>query len=64
MSDTLAVGDDTVHAVQNPLGHSALAVIHVYGGDLLGTARSIRTVPGYEEQPYDDTKVLGSRIRQ
>ena len=64
VSDTLAMGDDTVHAIRNPLGHSALAAIHVYGGDLLGTARSMWTVPGYEEQPYDDTKVLGSRIRR
>jgi predicted metal-dependent enzyme (double-stranded beta helix superfamily) len=65
VSDTLAMGDDTVHAIQNPLGKSALAAIHVYGGDLIGTARSMWTVPGYEEQPYDDTKVVGpGGIRQ
>ena len=64
VSDILAMGDDTVHAIRNPLGQSALAAIHVYGGDIVGTARSMWTVPGHEEQPYDDTKVLGSRMRQ
>ena len=64
VSETLAMGDDTIHAIQNPLDHSALAAIHVYGGDLLAMARSMWTVPGHEEQPYDETKVLGARIRQ
>ena len=63
-SDTLAMGDDTVHAVQNPSQHGSLAAIHVYGGDLIGAARSMWTVPGLEEQPYDDRHVLrGGRIR-
>ena len=26
--------------------------------------RSMWTVPGHEERPYDETKVLGARIRQ
>jgi predicted metal-dependent enzyme (double-stranded beta helix superfamily) len=64
VADTLAMGEETVHAIQNPLDHSALAAIHVYGGDLVGAARSMWTVPGYEEQPYDDTKVLGAPMRQ
>ena len=64
VSDTLAMGDDTIHAIENPLSHSALAAIHVYGGDLLGIDRSMWTVPGYDEQPYDDTKVLGAPMRQ
>lgn len=64
VSDTLAMGDDTIHAIQNPLGHSALAAIHAYGGDLVGTARSMWTVPAYDEQPYDDAKVLGAPMRQ
>lgn len=41
------------------LGHEALAAIHVYGGDLIAAERSMWTGPGYDEQPYDDTKVLG-----
>jgi predicted metal-dependent enzyme (double-stranded beta helix superfamily) len=55
----LAMGDDTIHAIRNPLDHSALAAIHVYGGDLIGAARSMWTRPSYDEQPYDDTKVVG-----
>jgi predicted metal-dependent enzyme (double-stranded beta helix superfamily) len=64
VSDTLVMGDDTIHAIQNPLEHSALAAVHVYGGDLIGATRSLWTVPGYEEQPYDDTKVLGAPMRR
>jgi predicted metal-dependent enzyme (double-stranded beta helix superfamily) len=57
-ADTLAMGDDTIHAICNPLSHSALAAIHVYGGDLVAAERSMWTRPD-DEQPYDDTKVLG-----
>jgi predicted metal-dependent enzyme (double-stranded beta helix superfamily) len=59
VSDTLAMGDDTIHAIRNPLEHRALAAIHVYGGDLIGADRSMWTRPGYDEQTYDDTKVVG-----
>lgn len=59
VSDTLLMGDNTIHAICNPLEHSALAAIHVYGGDLVGAERSMWTQPGYDEQPYDDTKVIG-----
>jgi predicted metal-dependent enzyme (double-stranded beta helix superfamily) len=59
VSDVLAMGDDTIHAVSNPLDHGALAAIHIYGGDLIGTKRSMWTQPGYNEQPYDDAKVVG-----
>jgi predicted metal-dependent enzyme (double-stranded beta helix superfamily) len=59
VSDTLAVGDDTIHAIRNPLERHALAAVHVYGGDLIGAARSMWTRPGYDEQPYVDTKVIG-----
>jgi predicted metal-dependent enzyme (double-stranded beta helix superfamily) len=64
VSDTLAMGAETIHAIENPLSGSSLAAIHVYGGDLIGAARSMWTVPGYDEQPYDDVKVIGARIRQ
>jgi predicted metal-dependent enzyme (double-stranded beta helix superfamily) len=60
VSETLAMGDSTIHAIRNPLDHSALAAIHVYGGDLIGAERSMWTRPGYDEQPYDDTVVIGS----
>jgi predicted metal-dependent enzyme (double-stranded beta helix superfamily) len=59
VSDTLAMGDDTIHAIHNPLDRSALAAIHVYGGDLIGAERSMWTRPNYDEEPYDETKVVG-----
>jgi predicted metal-dependent enzyme (double-stranded beta helix superfamily) len=59
VSDSLAMGDDTIHAIRNPLDHSALAAIHVYGGDLIGAERSMWTGLGYKEEPYDDTRVVG-----
>jgi predicted metal-dependent enzyme (double-stranded beta helix superfamily) len=59
VSDTLAMGDDTIHAIRNPLDHGALAAIHVYGGDLIGAERSMWREPDYNEEPYDDAKVVG-----
>ncbi len=56
--ESLAMGDDTVHAIHNPLTHGALAAIHVYGGDLVTTPRSMWTEPDHAEQPYDDQQVL------
>lgn len=58
-ADTLAMGEETIHAIRNPLDHSTLAAIHVYGGDLLGAERSMWTGESYDEQPYDETKVIG-----
>jgi predicted metal-dependent enzyme (double-stranded beta helix superfamily) len=59
VSDTLVMGDDTIHSIHNPLDHSALSAVHVYGGDLLGVSRSMWTGSPYREEPYDDQKVLG-----
>lgn len=59
VSDTLVMGADTIHSIHNPFEHSALAAIHVYGGDLLGVPRSMWTGSPYREEPYDDKKVLG-----
>ncbi len=60
-SDSLAMGDDTIHSIRNPLEHSSLAAIHVYGGDLVGARaeRSMWVDPDFTEQPYDDNKVIG-----
>jgi predicted metal-dependent enzyme (double-stranded beta helix superfamily) len=50
--DTVLLGDDTIHAVTNPL-RSLTAAIHVYGGDFLNQPRS-QWGPGPEvERPYD-----------
>lgn len=59
VSETLAMGDDTIHAVRNPLEHGALAALHVYGGDLIGADRSMWTSLTGDEEPYDDTRMMG-----
>lgn len=59
VSETLAMGDHTIHAIRNPLEHRALAAIHVYGGDLLGAARSMFPPPDFREHPFDDRAVIG-----
>jgi len=64
VADTLAMGDDAIHAIDNPLQHETLAAIHVYGGDLVTTPRSMWTLPDFTEEPYDDKTALGSRIRR
>jgi len=38
-SDVVLLGDDTIHAVHNPLG-SCTAAIHVYGGDFFNREMS------------------------
>jgi len=50
--ETVAMGADTIHAIQNPSSASALRALHVYGGNLVGQARSMWTDPGTEE-PYE-----------
>lgn len=52
VGDTVLLGDDTIHAVTNPL-RSLTAAIHVYGGDFVNRPRS-QWGPGEEvERPYD-----------
>jgi predicted metal-dependent enzyme (double-stranded beta helix superfamily) len=63
VSDSILMGDDTIHAICNPLARGATAAIHVYGGDLVGAARSMWTRPDHIEEPYDDTKVVRGGIR-
>ena len=52
VGDTVLLGDDTIHAVTNPL-RSLTAAIHIYGGDFVNQPRS-QWGPGPEdERPYD-----------
>lgn len=60
VGDALAMGDDTIHAINNPLAHEALAALHVYGGDLPNASRSMWAEPGCTEQPYDERVVVGN----
>jgi predicted metal-dependent enzyme (double-stranded beta helix superfamily) len=50
--DVVLLGDDTVHAVHNPLKRYTGA-IHVYGGDFVNTARSQWDPQTLLEEPYD-----------
>jgi len=52
VSDTVLLGDDTIHAVSNPL-RKLTAAIHVYGGDFVNQPRSQWGPGPREERPYD-----------
>jgi predicted metal-dependent enzyme (double-stranded beta helix superfamily) len=57
--DVLAIGSDTIHAVKNPSTEWVSSALHVYGGDLAGTARSMWCEPSLREEPYDFARVTG-----
>ena len=57
--DVLALGSDTIHAVKNPSSERVSSALHVYGGDLLGTARRMWCEPDLREEPYDYARVTG-----
>jgi predicted metal-dependent enzyme (double-stranded beta helix superfamily) len=50
--DVVVLGDDTIHAVTNPLDRLT-AAIHVYGGDFVRRERSQWGPGEREERPYD-----------
>ena len=50
--DVVLLGDDTVHAVSNPLARLTGA-IHVYGGDFVNQPRSQWGPGPLEERPFD-----------
>lgn len=50
--DVVVLGDDTIHAVANPLSRLTGA-IHVYGGDFVEQPRSQWGPGPREEQPYE-----------
>ncbi len=52
VGDVLMLGDDTIHAVSNPLDRLTGA-IHVYGGDFVNQPRSQWGPGPREERPYD-----------
>ena len=52
VGDVLLLGDDTIHAVTNPLGRLTGA-IHVYAGDFVNEPRSQWGPGPVEERPYD-----------
>jgi predicted metal-dependent enzyme (double-stranded beta helix superfamily) len=52
VGDVLLLGDDAIHAVENPLDRLTGA-IHVYGGDFVEQPRSQWGPGPREERPYD-----------
>jgi predicted metal-dependent enzyme (double-stranded beta helix superfamily) len=51
--DVILLGEDTIHAIANPLDRVSCA-IHVYGGDLMNFSnRSVWDPFTFEEHPYD-----------
>jgi predicted metal-dependent enzyme (double-stranded beta helix superfamily) len=51
--DVLLLGNDVIHAVQNPAARTYTGAIHVYGGDFFATPRSQWDAETLEESPYD-----------
>jgi predicted metal-dependent enzyme (double-stranded beta helix superfamily) len=52
VGDVLVLGDETIHAVTNPLS-GLTGAIHVYGGDFVNEPRSQWGPGPVEERPYD-----------
>ena len=50
--DVLLLGDDAIHAVDNPV-RTYTGAIHVYGGDFFATPRSQWDADTLKEAPYD-----------
>jgi predicted metal-dependent enzyme (double-stranded beta helix superfamily) len=55
--ETLALGEDAIHSVVNPVARITGA-IHVYGGDFFRVSRSEWNPDSLNEMPYDMEKVL------
>ncbi len=61
--EVIVLGEDTIHAIANPLDRVSCA-IHVYGGDLLDFSRRSTWNPfTFEEHPYE-IKLLREYSRQ
>jgi predicted metal-dependent enzyme (double-stranded beta helix superfamily) len=57
--DVVLLGDDTIHAVHNPLRRYTGA-IHIYGGDFVNIERSQWDPKTLVEEPYDLAAVRAS----
>lgn len=61
--DVVVLGEETIHAISNPLKRASCA-IHIYGGDLLNFAnRSVWNPFTFEEHPYD-IKLISDYARE
>ena len=50
--EAILLGEDVVHAIENPLATPTLG-LHVYGGDLIAATRSMWNPTTGREHPYD-----------
>jgi hypothetical protein len=50
--DVLVLGEEAVHAIENPLDRTSFA-IHVYGGDLPNAPRRMWNPATLQEEPYE-----------
>jgi len=58
--DVLFMDEDTIHSVKNPSTEHVSSALHVYGGDLIGAAKTMWCEPGLSELPFDFFRVIGS----
>jgi predicted metal-dependent enzyme (double-stranded beta helix superfamily) len=61
--DVLAMGAETIHAIRNPLAHTTMRALHVYGGDLVHVDRNMWcNGPDWTREPYDPMRVIGAPL--
>jgi predicted metal-dependent enzyme (double-stranded beta helix superfamily) len=58
--DVLMMGDDTIHSVKNPSSDRLSSALHVYGGNLLATEKTMWCDPDWTAEPFDFFRVIGS----
>jgi predicted metal-dependent enzyme (double-stranded beta helix superfamily) len=58
--EVLMMGDNTIHSVKNPSSDRLSSALHVYGGNLLATEKTMWCEPGWTEEPFDFFRVIGS----
>jgi predicted metal-dependent enzyme (double-stranded beta helix superfamily) len=56
----LVLDEDAIHSVKNPSTNRLNSALHVYGGHLIGTAKTMWIEPDLSAQPFDLVQVIGS----
>jgi predicted metal-dependent enzyme (double-stranded beta helix superfamily) len=58
--DVLVTDESAIHSVRNPSSDESSGALHVYGGDLISTEKSMWSEPNRSEQPFDFFQVVAS----
>jgi predicted metal-dependent enzyme (double-stranded beta helix superfamily) len=58
--EVLMRGDDTVRSVKNPSSDRLSSALHVYGGNLLATEKTMWCEPKWTAEPFDLFRVIAS----